>query len=66
MLYAVSALPRNLNLKKMGKNKTRNFKSKADYEKWLAYGHMHRVFEETPGVLHIEIRGKSHKVNHKR
>jgi hypothetical protein len=41
-----------------------NFKNKSGYSKWLAYGHMHNVFEETPGNQQITIAGKKHKVNH--
>jgi hypothetical protein len=44
----------------------KNFKSKEDYERWLAYGHSHKVFEKTPGNTPVEIKGKSHKVNHKK
>lgn len=40
-----------------------NFKSKAGYKKWLAYGHMHvKDFGKTPQK--ITIAGKSHKVKH--
>jgi len=42
-----------------------NFKSKGNYQKWLAYGHMHMLFEETPGNQPVTIRGKKHKVNHR-
>ncbi len=41
-----------------------NFKSKAAYQKWLAYGHMHGDFERTPGDQPVSIRGKKHKVKH--
>ncbi len=44
----------------------RNFKSKQGYMKWLAYGHMHKVFEKTPGDQIIKIHGKPHKVKHLR
>ena len=43
---------------------TRNFKSKKAYEKYLAYGHIHKIFENTPGNQKIKIRGKKHKVTH--
>jgi len=44
---------------------TRNFKSKAGYKRWLAYGHIHvKGFGKTPEK--IKIRGKSHKVSHKK
>lgn len=45
---------------------TLHFKSKAGYKKYLAYGHIHKVFETTPGNQKIVIRGKPHKVKHKR
>lgn len=41
-----------------------NFKSKKNYSKWLAYGHIHNVFKATPGDQLIKIRGKKHKVKH--
>lgn len=41
-----------------------NFHSQADYKKWLAYGHMHKVFENTPGNTPVKIQGKPHKVVH--
>ena len=43
---------------------TRNFKSKESYQKWLAFGHLSGVFEETPGHQKVLIRGKKHKVKH--
>jgi hypothetical protein len=43
------------------KRKTVNFKSKAGYERWLAYGHMHSLFH---GVENVTIRGKKHVVKH--
>lgn len=45
-------------------SKTRNFKSKEAYRKNLAYGHMHNIFEKTPGNFKVKIRGKPHKVQH--
>ena len=42
-----------------------NFKSTGNYHKWLAFGHMHQVFEQTPGNTSIKIRGKKHRVSHK-
>jgi hypothetical protein len=42
--------------------KTLNFKSKAKYEKWLAYGHSNNLFDGK-GV-NVKIRGKPHKVVH--
>lgn len=57
--------------------KTLNFKSKASYKKWLAYGHMrtksggmatkrNNLFVTTPGNSRIKIRGKVHNVKHRR
>ena len=57
-----------------------SFKSKESYRKWLAYGHMRTktglevsgkrgrksLFETTPGHTKISIKGKKHKVKHKR
>jgi hypothetical protein len=40
-----------------------NFKSKAAYKKWLAYGHKHGVMDGT-GRKKVKIKGKKHKVNH--
>ncbi len=46
--------------------KTLHFKNKAGYNRYLAYGHIHKVFENTPGNQRIKIGGKTHKVKHKR
>jgi len=43
--------------------KTIHFKKKSGYKKWLAYGHMHKVFK---GKKRVTIGGKSHKVQHAR
>ena len=43
---------------------TRNFKSKESYQKWLAFGHISKKFEVTPGHQKVTIRGKPHKVKH--
>lgn len=43
-----------------------NFKSTGAYWKWLAYGHKHKLFEKTPGHQRIKIKGKEHKVSHKK
>jgi hypothetical protein len=42
----------------------RNFKSREAYRKWAAYGHIHKVFENTPGYQVIRINGKPHIVKH--
>lgn len=41
-----------------------NFSSKAGYQKWLAYGHMHGDFERTPGNTPVAIQGEAHAVSH--
>ena len=41
--------------------KTVNFGSKAKYQRWLAYGHIHGVFH---GIENVTIRGRKHKVIH--
>jgi hypothetical protein len=46
--------------------KALRFKNKKAYERWLAYGHIHEVFEHTPGNQKITIGGLPHKVKHKR
>ena len=43
---------------------TLNFKNKAGYHKWLAYGHMHGDFAKAPGNMIIKIAGQWHKVVH--
>ena len=48
------------------KIKKMNFRSEEAYRKWLAYGHIHGVFERTPGHVDVYIRGKRKKVKHKR
>jgi len=42
-----------------------NFKSKAAYKRWLAYGHIHKKFKRKRGQ-NITIRGKRHVVRHRR
>ena len=42
---------------------TRNFRSKAGYHRWLAWGHMHGAFK-VPGDQKIKIRGRLIKVKH--
>jgi len=48
------------------RKRTLNFKSKEAYIRWLRYGHATKVFERTPGHQRIKIRGKPHKVKHKK
>ena len=49
-------------MKKRRKVEILHFESKKDYEKWLAYGHMHvKSFGKKPRPR-IYIRGKLHKV----
>lgn len=43
---------------------TKNFQTKEAYHKYLAYGHIHHVFEDTPGNQQIKIAGHKHKVKH--
>lgn len=43
---------------------TKNFKSKAGYKKWLAYGHATGVFKSTPGNQKVKLNGHKHKVKH--
>ena len=50
----------------MGKKRRKmNFSSREAYRKWLAWGHIHHVFENTPGHIDVFIRGKKHRVKHK-
>lgn len=44
--------------------KAMNFASKADYQKWLAFGHMHGAFAKSPGNTPVKIAGKAKKVDH--
>jgi len=44
----------------------RHFRSKAAYRKWLAYGHIHGHFKRKPGHQIVYIRGKRHRVKHRR
>jgi hypothetical protein len=48
------------------KIKRMNFRSKKSYKRWLAYGHATGVFEKTPGHVEVYIRGRKHKVNHRK
>lgn len=41
-----------------------NFKSGANYKKWLAYGHMHGDFAKSPGNTPVSIKGKSKQITH--
>jgi len=54
-----------LNIDKMVK-KALNFKSKAAYKRWLAFGHASGDFKRVPGSQKIKIKGKKHKVKHTR
>ena len=40
-----------------------DFKTKEDYNKWLAYGHIHHVFK---GKQPVRVAGKVVKVKHGR
>jgi len=42
----------------------KNFGSKTGYKKWLAFGHIHKVFEKSPGNTPVKIKGKAKKVMH--
>ena len=42
----------------------RNFRSRAAYQRWLAYGHIHGDFARVPGYQRVSIRGKPHHVVH--
>lgn len=44
---------------------TRHFKNKGAYQKWVAFGHIHKVFENTPGNQKVVIGGRTHRVKHK-
>jgi len=48
------------------KRKVMHFKSKESYRKWLAFGHIRSIFKKTPGHVKVFIRGKPHKVKHRR
>lgn len=55
---------RNATVQTIDMAKTLHFKSKAGYNRWLAYGHMHvRGFGR--GRKNIVIRGKRHRVKHR-
>lgn len=43
-----------------------NFKSEANYKKWLGYGHATGVFDKTPGNTPVKVAGKAKKVEHKK
>lgn len=43
--------------------KTLHFKNKKEYEKWLAYDHMH-VKKHRKNPPEVYIHGKKHHVNH--
>lgn len=46
-----------------GKRKALHFKNKKEYEKWLAYDHMH-VKHHRKKPPEVYIHGKKHHVNH--
>lgn len=48
----------------MGDGGHLNFKSTADYNKWLGYIHANKLAENTPGNQSISIGGSSHRVKH--
>lgn len=41
-----------------------HFKTKAGYQKWLSYGHIHGDFANVKGNKEIYIAGKKHNVDH--
>lgn len=41
-----------------------NFKSKSTYKRWLAYGHVHKLFEKVKGVQPVRISGRDYKPKH--
>lgn len=41
-----------------------HFKTSEDYKKWLAYGHIHKVFTGKTNPT-IYVHGKLHKVKHR-
>ncbi len=47
------------------KRKALHFKNKKEYQKWLAYDHMH-VKHHRKNPPEVYIRGKKHHVNHSR
>lgn len=48
----------------MKKTKTLHFKTKAGYQKYVAYGNIHHVFKHRAPYEKIVIHGKVHHVNH--
>ena len=42
---------------------TRKFSNKKSYNKWVAYGHIHKVMNNK-GRIKVKIGGKMHKVDH--
>jgi hypothetical protein len=46
--------------------KSMNFKSKAAYQKWLAYDKMHVSKGPSKHPVAVSVKGKKHKVNHAR
>jgi len=53
-------------IKNKSRSKTLHFKSKKDYQKWLAYNYVHNKKQMgKPPHETVYIRGKKHKVEHK-
>ena len=71
-------MPIGIKSRKRKRSRVKHFKSRKAYRKWLAYGHMRTktgklaksrkksVFAATPGHQKVYIRGKPHKVRHRR
>ena len=65
-------------MKMAKRRKVLHFRSKEDYRRWLAYGHIRTksgararrvgeaLFAATPGHVSVYIRGKKHRVVHGR
>lgn len=46
--------------------KTLHFKSKKNYLKWVAFGHIHHVFKGKGTGVNVKIHGHYHKIKHKK
>ena len=54
-------------VKRRRRSRRLNFKSMSDYRRWLAYNYIHnREQMLKPPHCEIYIRGKKHRVRHKR